>query len=297
MSRSFMSSANAEVLPSFFDSYTWASWRRGFQLYWEHPWRHAGRWLSFMGRKLRGSRLLWLRDGSGHRIVSPRDNFTAMAVAVLGERDPDIMKLLRGHVRAGEVVFDVGANIGTYTLPLAKAVGPTGRVVAFEPNRPTRACLRANVRAAHTPQVVVLAAAAGPTMGKVSLVSPNENLGEVHVQLDATGAIAMTTLDTEAARLRVSEASFIKLDIEGYELEALRGAESLLRYSRRLLVQTELVPSHAARFGYTWETLRDFFTARGYRPHRCTITGRLVAQTEYATDVSDWFWARAETLP
>lgn len=218
-----------------------------------------------------------------------------MAVAVLGERDPDIMRLLRRHVRTGDVVFDVGANIGTYTLPLARAVGAAGLVVAFEPNRPTRACLRANVRAAHAAQVVVVAAAAGPALGRVTLVSPNENLGEVHVRPDAAGSIAMTTLDVEAARLRVVEASFIKLDIEGFELEALRGAEHVLRASPRLLVQTELVPSHAARFGYDWEMLRDFFAERGYAPHRCTQDGRLIAQPEYAADMSDWFWLRSET--
>ncbi len=64
-------------------------------------------------------------------MISPRHNFTAMAVAVLGERDPDIMRLLRRWVTAGDTVFDVGANIGTYTLPLARLVGDAGRVVAF----------------------------------------------------------------------------------------------------------------------------------------------------------------------
>ena len=281
---------------SFFQSYTWASWRRGFELYWEHPWRHAGRWLAFMGRRGVGRRLVRLRDAAGHQMISPRHNFTAMAVAVLGERDPDIMRLLRRWVTAGDTVFDVGANIGTYTLPLARLVGDAGRVVAFEPNRPTRACLRANVRAAGFLQVAVIAAAAWPEVGRVSLVAPNDNPGEVHVSRDEGGGVVMTTLDETAARLRVAEARYVKLDIEGFELEALRGAETLLRESPRLLVQTEVVPSHAARFGYDWAQLRDFFAERGYRPHRCTWEGELVAQAEFAEDVGDWFWARPEAV-
>jgi FkbM family methyltransferase len=251
-----------------------------------------------MGRRAGGRRLVRLRDAAGHRLISPRHNFTAMAVAVLGERDPDIMRLLRRWVTAGDTVFDVGANIGTYTLPLARLVGSAGRVVAFEPNRPTRACLRANVRAAGFLQVAVIAAAAGPEVGRVSLVSPNDNPGEVHVSREAGGGagggVVMTTLDETAARLRVAEARYVKLDIEGFELEALRGAERLLRESPRLLVQTEVVPSHAARFGYDWAQLRDFFAKRGYRPHRCTREGELVAQAEFAEEVGDWFWARAE---
>lgn len=277
-------------------AYVRASWQRGARLYWRHPVRHAGRWFAFMARRLRGDRLLHLRNGSGHALVSPRDNFTAMAVAVLGERDPDIMRLLRRHVRTGETVFDVGANIGTYTLPLAHLVGSGGRVVAFEPNRRTRACLRHNVRANRLGQVVIVASAAGPEAGRVTLVAPNQNLGEVHVRPDEHGAVPMTTLDAEAVRLGCGAVSFIKLDIEGFELAALRGAMAILRGSPRILVQTEVVPSHAARFGHSWEDLRGFFAELGFASHACDPAGRLVAQPDFKAEVGDWFWLRPDNI-
>jgi FkbM family methyltransferase len=274
------------------DPYLWLSWRRGLRLYWEHPFVHAARWFAFVGRHVGAGRLIAFRDGHGHRLVSPRRNFTSMAVAVLGERDPDIMRLLRRRLRPGDTVFDVGANIGTYTLPLAREVGPRGRVIAFEPNRSTRACLRRNIRTNHLRQVAIVAAAAGPAPGRATLRAPSDNLGEVHVEPDACGATVVTTLDAEAKRLRVEDATFLKLDVEGYELPALRGAEVLLARSPRVLVQTEVVPAHAARFGVTLEDLRDFFRARGFRPHCCDAEGRLQEISGAGEDVMDWFWQR-----
>ncbi|MBC8040303.1 MAG: FkbM family methyltransferase, partial [Opitutaceae bacterium] len=224
--------------------YTRESWRRGLDLYLEHPFVHAGRWFRYMSRRVWPGRVLRFTDGRGNRYVSMKNNFTSFAVAVLGERDPNVMRFLRRWVRPGFVACDIGANIGTYTVPLSRLVGPTGHVVSFEPNRPTFACLRQNIRQNRLGNVTLLRAAAGPECGVADLVVTANNFGEVHLAPPAAAAdsrnhagqvrdaasahdtarVAVTTVDAEVARLGLTRVDFIKIDVEGFELAALRGA-------------------------------------------------------------------------
>jgi FkbM family methyltransferase len=277
------------------DDYTLSSWRRGLSLYLDHPVIHAGRWFRYMSRRAWPGRLMRFTDGDGNRYVSLKNNFTSLAVAVLGQRDPNVMRFLRNWIRPGYVVCDVGANIGTYTIPLAHLVGPRGHVVAFEPNRPTRACLRQNVRQNRVAHVSVIAAAAGADAGISSLVV-TDNLGEVHLAPEPVAgrsSVPVTTVDAEVARLGLRRVDFIKLDVEGFELAALRGAVRTLAENPGLLVQTEIVPAHAARYGFSISDLAQFFAHHGFRPHVCDDSGRMhPVHASLPTGEADWFWAR-----
>ncbi len=279
-----------------------SAWRRGFDLYLEHPVANAGRWFHYLARRIWPGRALRFTDADGNRYMSMKNNFTALAVAVLGDRDPNVARFLRRWVRPGFVAFDIGANIGTYTVPLSRLVGPTGRVVAFEPNRPTFACLRHNVRQNRLANVVALRAAAGPHPGRAALVVTDANYGEVHLAPGVPAAdqpgVTVTTVDTEVARLGLERVDFIKLDVEGFELAALRGARDTLARTSDLVVQTEIVAAHAARYGFGLEELVAFFAELGYRPFVCDAQGHMQASTEVgaAPQASDWFWARSEAV-
>lgn len=280
--------------------YTRASWRRGLALYLEHPFVHAGRWFNYMSRRVWPGRVLRFTDAHGNRYLSMKNNFTSFAVAVLGQRDPDVMRFLRRWVRPGFVACDIGANIGTYTVPLARLVGPSGHVVAFEPNRPTRACLRQNIRQNRLANVTLLRAAAGPEVGVAGLVVTADNFGEVHLAPPGgaeTSLVPVTTVDAEVARLRLHRVDFIKIDVEGFELAALRGAVRTLAANANLVVQTEIVPAHSARYGFNVADLVAFFAAQGYAPHACDTAGHM-----HPVDVTaplaeaDWFWARSPSV-
>ena len=279
---------------------TTAAWRRGLDLYLEHPVANAGRWFHYMGRRIWPGRALRFTDADGNRYMSMKNNFTAFAVAVLGARDPNVARFLRSWVRPGFVACDIGANIGTYTVPLSRLVGPTGRVVAFEPNRPTFACLRHNVRQNGLNNVIALRAAAGPHPGRAALVVTDTNYGEVHLapgdHVENQASVTVTTVDAEISRLGLERVDFIKLDVEGFELAALRGARETLTRARTLVVQTEIVPAHAARYGFGVAELGEFFAELGYRPFVCDAQGRMHPATdERAQQEPDWFWARSAT--
>jgi FkbM family methyltransferase len=293
--------------------YTRDSWRRGLDLYLEHPFVHAGRWFRYMSRRVWPGRVLRFTDGRGNRYVSMKNNFTSFAVAVLGERDPNVMRFLRNWVKPGFVVCDIGANIGTYTVPLSRLVGPTGHVVSFEPNRPTCACLRQNIRQNRLGNVTILRAAAGPEVGVADLVVTANNFGEVHLApatsgdsrgwVDGAGPgepmnglarVAVTTVDAEVARLGLTRVDFIKIDVEGFELAALRGAVRTLAGNANLVVQTEIVPAHAARYRFDVADLAAFFQEHGYTPYACDAEGAMHPVDPVAPQVeADWFWARS----
>lgn len=284
------------------ETYTRNSWRRGAALYLEHPFVHGARWFRYMARRCWPGRALRFTDGAGNRYLSMKNNFTSFAVAVLGERDPNVMCFLRRWFRPGFVACDVGANIGTYTVPLARLAGPTGHVIAFEPNRSTCACLRQNIRQNRLGNVTLLRAAAGPEAGVAGLVVTDDNFGEVHLAPPGgaeSARVAVTTVDAEVARLGLARVDYIKIDVEGFELAALRGATRTLAANPRLVVQTEIVPAHAARYGFGVEDLVAFFAAHGFAPYACDEAGRFypVGADDAPSDEADWFWARsAEVL-
>ncbi len=281
------------------DEYTRSSWRRGLALYLDHPVIHAGRWFRYMSRRAWPGRLVRFTDGDGNRYVSLKNNFTSLAVAVLGQRDPNVMRFLQTWIRPGYVVCDVGANIGTYTIPLARLVGRRGHVVAFEPNRPTRACLRKNLRQNGLSHVSVIGAAAGAGAGVASLVI-TDNLGEVHLAPAPEAGVPcvqVTTLDAEVTRLGLRRVDFIKLDVEGFELAALQGAIRTLAENPCVLVQTEIVPAHAVRYGFSIADLTQFFAQRGFSPHVCDESGRMhPVRDRLPAGEADWFWARDDAL-
>jgi len=293
--------------------YTRDSWRRGLDLYLEHPIVHAGRWFRYMSRRVWPGRVLRFTDARGNRYVSMKNNFTSFAVAVLGERDPNVMRFLRRWVRPGFVACDIGANIGTYTVPLSRLVGPTGHVVSFEPNRPTCACLRQNIRQNRLNNVTILRAAAGPECGVADLVVTANNFGEVHLapvapahsrafaggagagsSAPCTARVAVTTVDCEVARLGLTRVDFIKIDVEGFELAALRGAVRTLTTNASLVVQTEIVPAHAARYQFDVADLAAFFGRHGFKPYACDAEGAMHPVDPAAPQAeADWFWARS----
>src|ERR1700750_2642440 len=96
------------------------------------------------------------------------------------------LDFLRAHTPAGGVFVDVGANAGTYALPLAHHVGPQGRVIAVEPHPVMVARLAFHQAASASGNVALIAAAAGDADGELMIETDNENYGASHVYSDAS---------------------------------------------------------------------------------------------------------------
>jgi FkbM family methyltransferase len=168
-------------------------------------------------------------------------------------------------IKPGMTVLDIGANIGVYTRFLAELTGPNGRVIAFEPEPKNFAILKRAV--AGVPQVTAVHAAVAERSGTLTLfVADDLNVdhhtydgGEGRRGLDVP-AIALDDYLKPGERVDV-----VKMDIQGAELSALRGAGRVLTENRDVRMVLELWPYGLARAGTSARELLQFLERRGFR--------------------------------
>ena len=149
--------------------------------------------------------------------------------------DPSVCDYLRQRVRPGDTCLNVGANVGIYTLLLARWSGPNGQVYAFEPNPAVRAILEDNVRRNGCAAYVDISnQAVGDEPGEAAFfaegVTGIGRLGRPHPASGgaSTFTVPVTTLDEFCGRHHLSP-NWIVMDIEGFEIPALEGATETLR--------------------------------------------------------------------
>lgn len=175
---------------------------------------------------------------------------------------------VRTCLRPGDCAIDVGANFGVYTIPMAQAVGPAGKIFAFEPSAGTAAYLRASVELNHGAQVEVIQAAVSDHPGEGALhlgSSPEESTLAVTVSSKpAMETVKLTTLDAHLAGTHGRRIALIKLDAEGHELQVGRGA-------RELLARDEPVVLFEIRHGSSFEFgFLAFLQSLGWSGYRLT---------------------------
>jgi FkbM family methyltransferase len=163
----------------------------------------------------------------------------------------DVEDTIIGHLHSGGVFYDVGANIGWYSMLAARAVGPDGRVLAFEPSVLNAAFIQQNAAVNHFANVSVICAALTDQEGWMSFLDK----GNMQSRLDKDDfdaqaqrrarkdqkikgqrPVPATTLDSWLAQTGQPPPSLVKIDVEGGELGALRGMTQTLRQSGPTLV-------------------------------------------------------------
>src|SRR5215210_4020950 len=117
-----------------------------------------------------------IRDGTIAALPAGRDH-VSLSLYWLGQFDPWVADTLRLLARPGDLALDIGANVGAMALTLAAAVGPTGRVFAFEPVPATAELLRANVDANPSKPVDVFPIALSDAAGARTLFTPDGHPG------------------------------------------------------------------------------------------------------------------------
>jgi FkbM family methyltransferase len=169
------------------------------------------------------------------------------SIYLLGAFEPGTQETLRKLAKPGDIVLDIGANIGAHTLGIAQSVGPQGRVFAFEPADFAYEKLCRNLAlnpalAVRTfPQQTLLAASATDRSEPQIYASwPLQNCAAVHPkhrgQLVSTARASVDTLDSFAARNQLERLDLIKMDVDGHELPVLQGACKTLGRLRPILV-------------------------------------------------------------
>jgi FkbM family methyltransferase len=191
---------------------------------------------------------------------------------VLGKTlaEPRERRFFQEQVEPGMVVFDVGANLGFYTLLLAGQVGPEGRVHAFEPDPlsfeilSSRAAGRANVELNQT--------AVGDQAGTITLYTNRSNRADnrVHPSLGAETAeaveVPLTTLDDYCAAHGIDRLDAVKMDIQGAEVAALQGFRKTLDRLQPRWMLIEFSPEHLRAAGSGAEAFWTVLDQLGFEP-------------------------------
>ncbi|MEW5856274.1 MAG: FkbM family methyltransferase [Cyanobacteriota bacterium] len=196
------------------------------------------------------------------------DSASAATVLYCGLYDYDEMNFLLRYLRPEDSFLDIGANIGVYTLLAASKI-QSGSIHSFEALPKNYERLQENIKLNSLEQVKTHAIAVSNQTGSVAL-----NLAEgdsmpfiTHSATDSTLTVPTDTLDNQLQPYSVSNLTLAKMDIEGAELLALKGAVSLLKQQRPYVWILEINDS-VNHFGYRKEDVVDFLHSFGYSLYR-----------------------------
>ena len=158
------------------------------------------------------------------------------------------------------VVFDVGANVGQFALSVLNVFGPTVNLWSFEPCRSSFVLLQRHL--SDRPNVTLINAAVGSTEGEVEMYSPApaSKLASLYDRSStwdgaAREIVHVRTIDTYCTETAVRNIHFLKIDVEGHELEVLRGAQRMLQADAIDFIQFEFSAAHIDARVF----LRDFY--------------------------------------
>ena len=219
-----------------------------------------------------------------------------------GEHDPELTAFLKSTLvfEDGDVVLDIGANVGWYSLLLSRLAGARSiDIFAFEPDPTNFALLHDNIGRNQARHVTAVEHAVADTPGTRPLYQFRESNRGRHSLLAInhgnTVDVETVTVDGfwEAMELGVRVPRFMKIDIEGFELMALRGASRVLERCPKVLL--EYAPAYMRAGSLEPSELVDLMLGHGFTPHELRA-GRLEPMDAVALRESDRqldiFWSR-----
>lgn len=155
------------------------------------------------------------------------------ASVYFGEMEPEQTAAMAEVIRPGSVFFDIGANVGYYTVLASRLVGEAGKVVAFEPVPRNIEFLRQHIELNSAANVILKPLAVSDRQGTVRFsLGPDSAMG--HIGEDGELEVATTTLDDVVSELGITP-DVMKIDVEGAEREVFRGAARMFEAARPVI--------------------------------------------------------------
>ena len=207
---------------------------------------------------------------AGKMFLHPNDAFRLSIYGIHGTHD---FKIIKNNVKDGDNVIDLGANIGYFTLILAKLVGPTGKVFAFEPDPRNLALLKKNVEYNNYKNVIIVPKAVSNVNDKCTLYTGQKTFGQNKIyKPKKTKTQKFIPIDSETVRLDdffktnglLDKISFIKMDVEGAEFLALSGMKEILKLNKNIKIFTEAEISYLEDAGSSYDQFIDLLTENDF---------------------------------
>jgi FkbM family methyltransferase len=216
--------------------------------------------------------------------------------------EPEISRLLLQVLRDGDTAIDVGANVGFFSILAAAMVGPSGRVICFEPDPANRTRLTNNLAVNDFKNATLIESPAADKAGMVdfyinsdnsggnALWDPAQFPGNVRSQAEKkVSAVRATTIDAEVKRLRLAKPKLIKVDTEGADQRVLEGARKLLAKTAIPFVVSELHEFGLERMGCSQESFRGYMEGLGYSTFTLYYSGAMPKLIPPATKIRSKF--------
>ncbi|HEX6566761.1 MAG TPA: FkbM family methyltransferase [Chthoniobacterales bacterium] len=204
----------------------------------------------------------------------------------LGLMGTDEIELLKWFVQPDSRIADVGANQGIYTLVLAQ-LASVGHVYAFEPDPTLFASLETNVRRNQVENVTLFNAAAASEPNKLTLRPGRLHRGNNRIISDVSAGAGSIEVDaiTLDQVIPSSKLDVLKIDVQGFELNVLRGATQLLQQNHALVILFEFWPYGLRKAGTAPEELLDFLRKAGFSILRYSTP---MTPEQFAYRSADW---------
>lgn len=181
-----------------------------------------------------------------------------------GDWEPAVGGVLQEFARPGDIILDVGAHVGIFTVPLAASVGASGRVIAIEADPINARCLRRNVAKSHCDNVLVVEVAAAECTRTVTLSrSIEDNTGDSRAYEVAGLGTAVEVLGVALDDVVDGPVHLVKLDLQGMDHVAMRGMARIIREYRPVIV-VEFWPAAIRDYGDDPTEVLAWFRELGY---------------------------------
>lgn len=239
-------------------------------------------------KKLHGFLKIHLRPrfvkAGGYKIFINRKDFAVSSHLLMDKiYEPTETNLVRSQINKGDIVVDMGANIGYYTLIFAELVGGDGKVFAFEPDPDNFSLLSKNVKENKFDNIVLVNKAVSDINGKTKLYLSEDNKGDHRIYDSGENrdsvVVDVVYLDDFLSEYK-NKIDFIKMDIQGAEGNALNGMINILKNNKKIKILAEFWPMGLDNFCFNSRNFLETLEDCGFNIYEIQATGLIKTTKE-----------------
>ena len=187
-----------------------------------------------------------------------------MYFAFKNNQDKYEIGLMKSHIKKGDTVIDVGANIGFYSGMFSDLVGVEGKVYAFEPDNYNYRRLEETIKS--YANIIVKKAAVSSSSGQLEFyISADKNVDHrAYAPDEFATKYTVDAISLDEFPGKETKVDILKVDVQGYEMQVYQGAENLIDANLGIKIFSEFWPYGLLKAGSDKETFFNFFTAKGF---------------------------------
>ena len=194
----------------------------------------------------------------------------ALSISHYGTYEKLEAKIMEEKIKVGNITVDVGAYIGLHTLNMARIVGNTGRVFAFEPDPSNFEILEKNVKINNYQNIILEQKAVGDKHGRTTLYQSdnpgNHRLFPLTKQAKGQIQVELTSLDKYFTDSNLAnKINFIKIDVEGFEFSVLKGMKNILKNNKKIKILFENMQINTIQAGFTPIKVLNYLTSYDFK--------------------------------